>query len=48
MDLATNGVVISGALKYVERKAETIDTLQKTDKRIEAIEEEETTTGGIF
>ncbi|HEU4821843.1 MAG TPA: hypothetical protein VFS97_00300 [Nitrososphaeraceae archaeon] len=29
MDLATNRVVISDALKYVERKAEAIDTYRR-------------------
>jgi hypothetical protein len=30
------------------KKTEQVDTLQKTDVRVEAIEEDETTTNGIF
>jgi hypothetical protein len=53
MDLTTNGVVITDAMKYVTQKAEQINTLQKLDERIEGIEEgeeerEEATTNGIF
>ena len=54
MDLCTNAGIVSDALKYVTRKKEQIDTLQKLglkDERIEeeAIEEKETTTtNGVF
>jgi len=53
MELATNGVVITDAIKYVTRKQEQIDTLHKLDERIalqqqEQEEEEETTTNGAF
>jgi predicted transcriptional regulator len=51
MDLTTNGVVVTDALKFVERKTEQVSTLQKIDQRIEATEEEigeETTTNGVF
>jgi hypothetical protein len=48
MDLTTNGVVITDAMKYVTRKQEQIDTLHKLDERIEAVEEETTTTNGVF
>jgi hypothetical protein len=51
MDLTTNGVVVTDALKFVERKTEQVSTLQKIDQRIETTEEEigeETTTNGVF
>jgi hypothetical protein len=49
MDLTTNGVVITDALKYVTQKTEQVNTLQKLDERIKAAEEgEETTTHGVF
>jgi transposase len=48
MDLTTNGVVITDAIKYVTQKQEQIDTLHKLDERIEASEEETTTTNGVF
>jgi hypothetical protein len=51
MDLTTNGVVITDAMKYVIQKTEQVNTLQKLDEKIEGIEEEEettTTTNGIF
>jgi hypothetical protein len=49
MDLTTNGVVITDAMKYVIQKTEQVNTLQKLDKRIETSEEgEETTTNGVF
>jgi hypothetical protein len=50
MDLTTNGVVITDALKYVTQKTEQVNTLQKLDERIEeaAKEEEESTTNGVF
>jgi hypothetical protein len=41
MDLTTNGVVITDAIKYVTQKAEQVNTLH-LDERIEAIEEEGT------
>jgi hypothetical protein len=50
MDLMTNGVVITDALKYVTQKTEQVNTLQKLDERIEeaAKEEEGSTTNGVF
>ena len=50
MDLITNVGVVGEALKYVNQKQEQINTLQKLDERIEAIDkaEEETTTNGVF
>jgi hypothetical protein len=51
MDLTTNGVVITDAMKYVTQKTEQVNTLQKLDERIEAAEEAEqeetTTTNGV-
>jgi hypothetical protein len=47
MDVTTNGVVITDAIKYVTQKTEQIDTLHKLDERMEAAEEE-TTTNGVF
>ena len=47
MDLTTNEVVVTDAIKYVNQKQEQIDTLHKLDERIEAAEEE-TTTNGVF
>jgi hypothetical protein len=49
VDLSTNGVVITDAIKYVNQKQEQIDTLHKLEERIEAkeAEQEETTTNGI-
>jgi DNA-binding transcriptional regulator LsrR (DeoR family) len=44
MDLATNGAIITDAIKYVNQKQEQIDTLHKLDERIEAAEEETTQT----
>ena len=47
--MLTNSVVITDAIKYVTQKQEQINTLQKLDERIEAIEvEEETTANGVF
>jgi hypothetical protein len=43
LDMATNAGIVSDALKFVTQKKEQIDTLQKLDERIEAIEEEKTT-----
>jgi len=50
MDLCTNAGIVSDALKFVTQSQQKIDTLQKLDERIEAIEEEEaeTTTNGVF
>ena len=47
MDLTTNGAIVTDAIKYVTQKQEQIDTLQKLDKKIEALDEE-TTTNGVF
>jgi hypothetical protein len=47
MDLTTNGIVITDAIKYVTQKTEQIDTLHKLDEMMEAAEEE-TTTNGVF
>jgi hypothetical protein len=46
VDLSTNGVVITDAIKYVNQKQEQIDTLHKLDERIDAVEE--TSTNGGF
>jgi predicted transcriptional regulator len=48
MDLCTNAGIVSDALKFIERRKEQIDTLQKIDERIDTIEEEEATTNGVF
>ena len=50
MDLCTNAGIVSDALKFVTQSQQKIDTLQKLDQRIEAIEEEEaeTTTNALF
>ena len=48
MDLCTNAGIVSDALKYVAQKTEQVNTLQKLDERIETMEEEETTTNGVF
>jgi hypothetical protein len=50
MDLCTNAGIVSDALKFVTQSQQKIDTLQKLDERIEAIEEEEaeTTTNGVL
>jgi hypothetical protein len=45
MDLTTNGIVITDAIKYVTQKQEQIDTLQKLDERLQASEEEKTIEG---
>jgi hypothetical protein len=45
MDLCINAGIVSDALKFVERKEEQMDTLQKMDKWIEEMEEEKTTNG---
>jgi predicted transcriptional regulator len=46
VDLSTNGVVITDAIKWVTQKTEQANNLQKLDERIE--EGEETTTNGVF
>jgi transposase-like protein len=51
MDLTTNGVVITDAMNFVIQKSEQVNTLQKLDKRIEAVAEEgeeESTTNVVF
>jgi hypothetical protein len=52
MDLCSNAGIVSEAIKYVTKKQEQVDTLQKLDERIEAAEEAEqeetTTTNGVF
>ena len=48
MDLTTNGAIVTDAIKYVTQKAEQVNTLQKLDERIEATEDETTTTNGVF
>ena len=51
MEIITNGVVISNAINFVTQKQEQLDkmeTIKILDKRIEAIEGEETTTNGVF
>jgi hypothetical protein len=45
--MSTNAGIVSDALKYVTQKTEQLNTLQKIDDKIEAIEEE-TTNNGIF
>ena len=49
MDLCTNAKVVSDALNFVTHKQEQINTLQKLDERVEAIDkEEEVTTNIVF
>jgi len=45
--MSTNAGIVSDALKFVAQKTGQIDTLKKLYKRIEAIEEE-TTTSGVY
>jgi transcriptional regulator len=45
MELSSNGVVIGNAIEYVTQSQQNIDTLQKSDERIEAINSQETTNG---
>jgi hypothetical protein len=47
MDLTTNGAVVTDAIKYVTQKTEQVNTLQKLDEKIEALDGE-TTTNGVF
>jgi DNA-binding CsgD family transcriptional regulator len=42
MDLTTNGIVVTDAIKYVTQKQEKINTLKMIDERIEALQEETT------
>jgi IS30 family transposase len=44
MDLCTNAGIVNEALKFVTQSQQKIDTLQKIDERIEAMQEEEDTT----
>ena len=49
LDMSTNAGIVSDALKYVTQKTEQVNTLQKIEDRLEAIQEEEaTTTNGIY
>ena len=49
IDMSTNAGIVSDALKYVTQKTEQVNTLQKIEDRLEAIQEEEaTTTNGIY
>jgi hypothetical protein len=55
LDMSTNAGIVSDALKFVTQKQEQINTLQKLDERIEAMEEREEeeedttpTTNGVF
>jgi hypothetical protein len=48
LDMTTNARIVSDALKYVTQKTEQLNTLQNTDNKIEELEEEETTTNGVF
>jgi hypothetical protein len=45
MDLCTNVGVVGEALRYVSQKEEQINSLQKLDEKIEAIDDNETTNG---
>jgi hypothetical protein len=47
MDLTTNGVVVTDAIKYVNQTQKQVDTLNKLDESIKA-DEEEITTSGVF
>jgi hypothetical protein len=47
LEMSTNAGVVSDALKFVTQSEQKINTLQKLDERIEAIEEE-TTTNGVY
>jgi hypothetical protein len=44
MDLCTNAGIVSDAIKFMEKKKEQLDAMQKIDKRIEDMEEEKTTS----
>jgi hypothetical protein len=45
MDLATGSAICNQAIQLVTRKKEKLDTLKKTDERIDEMEEEKTTKG---
>jgi prefoldin subunit 5 len=45
MDLCTNAGIVSAALKFVERKKEQLDALQKIDEKIEDLEKEKRQVG---
>jgi hypothetical protein len=45
MDLATGSAICNEAIKFVTQKKEQLDTMQKIDERIEAMEEDRTTEG---
>jgi IS30 family transposase len=47
MDLATGSAICNQAIQFVTQKKEQLDTMQKIDESVEAIEEEKT-TNGIF
>ena len=40
LDMSTNAGIVSDALKYVTQKTEQVNTLQKIEDRLEAIQEE--------
>jgi hypothetical protein len=49
MELSTNGMVISDAIKFVTQAQQKIDTLQKLDECLQQQEEEEEkATEGVF
>jgi hypothetical protein len=48
IDMSANAPIISGALKYITQQKEQLALLQKVDDKIEEIEEETTTTNGVF
>ena len=50
MEMSTNAGIVSDALKFVNQSKQKINTMQKIDERIEAIDEEDTTptTNGVF
>jgi hypothetical protein len=47
MDLCTNAGIVSYAIKFMEKKREQLDTMQKIVERIEEMEEDKT-INGIF
>ena len=48
LDMSTNAGIVSDALKYVTQKTEQVNTLQKLDERVEAMEDREETINGIY
>jgi hypothetical protein len=46
--MSTNAGIVSDALKYVSQKTEQVKELEKLDEGIETMEEQETTTSGIY